>query len=269
MNRLDDLKKQRKHLVIYLMAGDPDIKSTEKLIYLLNKTGVSVIELGIPFSDPIADGVAIQQAGERALKNRINLEKVLLLVKKVREKVKIPIVFMTYYNLIFNYGIKKFVDDAINSGVDGAIIPDLPFDEEKELYNYAKNKGFYLIYLVAPTNSIERAKKIVEKSMGFVYYILVKGVTGMRKELPVDVKLLNHLKQNSGKPFFAGFGISNVSQIRDILKYFDGIIVGSAFVKILEKFSRDKKKMFEKAETFLNKFIKEVKNFEKKEKSKK
>lgn len=266
MNRLDDLKKQKKHLVIYLMAGDPDIKSTEKFIYLLDKIGVSVIELGIPFSDPIADGVAIQQAGERALKNKINLKKVLLLVKKIRKKVKIPIVFMTYYNIIFNYGIKKFVDDAIKCGVDGAIIPDLPFDEEKELYDYANKKDFYLIYLVAPTNSIERAKKIVEKSKGFVYYILVKGVTGMRKELSVNVKLLNHLKRNSGKPFLAGFGISKKCQIRDILKYFDGIIVGSAFVKILEKFAKNKEKMFKKAEEFINEFITEVKNFEKKEK---
>ncbi|MCE5301112.1 MAG: tryptophan synthase subunit alpha, partial [Spirochaetia bacterium] len=163
MNRLDMLKNsKRKHLVLYTMAGDPDLKATQDIIYTMAAEGVSLIELGVPFSDPVADGVTIQQAGERSMKNGTNLAQVMGLVKKIRRTVTIPIVFMTYYNLIYTYGIKRFVDDALAAGVDGAIIPDLPFDEEKEFGNYAAKKGFYLIYLVSPTNTPARMKKIVE-----------------------------------------------------------------------------------------------------------
>ncbi len=261
MNRLHKLKEQnKKHLIIYLMAGDPDIKTTEKLIYLLDELNVSVIELGVPFSDPIADGVTIQRAGERALKQGVNLLKVFYLVKNVRKKVKIPIVLMTYYNIIFNYGVEKFIIDAKKSGIDGVIIPDLPFDEEKYIQKKAKENEFCIIYLVSPTNTLQRAKKIVEKSQGFVYYILIKGVTGTNKRFSFDLNYVKNIKKLTEKPIFAGFGISKPQEVKKIMKYFDGIIIGSAFVNIIEKYSNNKVMLFKKSKDFINSFSNEVNN---------
>ncbi len=260
MNRLYKLNRNEKHLIIYLMAGDPDIKTTEKLIYLLDELNVSVIELGVPFSDPIADGVTIQRAGERSLKHGIDLKKVFILVKKVRQKVKIPIVLMTYYNIIFNYGVKKFIIDAKKSGIDGVIIPDLPFDEEIDIQKKAKENEFCIIYLVSPTNTFQRTKKIVEKSQGFVYYILVKGVTGTNKSFSFDLNYVKNIKKLTGKPIFAGFGISKPQEAKEILKYFDGIIIGSAFVNIIEKYSNNKIMLLKKCKNFINSFLNEVKN---------
>ncbi len=262
MNRLYNLEKQnKKHLIIYLMAGDPDLKTTEKLIYLLDKIGVSVIELGVPFSDPIADGVTIQKAGDRALKQGINLKKVFLLMKKVRKKVNVPIVLMTYYNIIFNFGIKKFIIESKKSGIDGAIIPDLPFDEESEIYDLAVKNDFCIIYLVSPTNTISRTKKIVEKSMGFVYYILVKGVTGINnKRSSFDFRHLKILRKFSKKPIFAGFGVSMPHEVKEILRYFDGVIIGSAFVNIIEKYGNKTEKLLKECKKFVCKFLTGVKN---------
>lgn len=260
MNRLYQLNStNKKHLIIYLMAGDPDLKTTEKLIYLLDKLGVSVIELGVPFSDPIADGVTIQKAGERALKQGVNLEKVFLLMKKVRKKIKTPVVLMTYYNIIFNYGVEKFIVTAKKSGIDGVIIPDLPFDEEKDLYKLSLKNDFCIIYLVSPTNTFLRAKKIVEKSMGFVYYILIKGVTGTNKKSAFNLSYLNSLKKIAKKPIFAGFGVSKVKQVKEILKYFDGVIIGSAFVNIIAKYGKSKC-LLPECEKFIKSFLNEAKN---------
>lgn len=242
-------------MVFYLMAGDPDMEATYSLISMMERRGVSAVEIGIPFSDPVADGPAIQRAGLRALKKGVNISNTLELVKKLRFKVKIPLIAMTYYNIILSYGVKKFVDDSLKAGLDGAIIPDLPFDEEREFYDYALKKGFYLIYLVSPSNKPERIKKIVEKSRGFVYYILLKGVTGSGNRDKNPYSAVKKVKRVSDKPVFAGFGISEPKQAQAALKYADGAIVGSAFVSLCEKYGASKKMLMKKAEDFVKKFI--------------
>jgi tryptophan synthase alpha chain len=259
-NRIDSLDKSRKHLVIYLMAGDPSLRTTEKLIYNLSASGVSLIELGVPFSDPVADGKVIQAAGQRALLRGVSMKDSLALVKKVRKKIKTPIVFMTYYNLIYNYGWKRFIDDALGAGVDGAIIPDLPFDEEKDFYEYSVKKGFYLIYLVSPANGIGRVKKIVEKTRGFVYYILLKGTTGARKKSEADFSNIKNIKKFTGKPVFAGFGISTPLQARAVFKHADGVIIGSAFVELAAEFGGSGPALVREAGKFVKKFMKEADN---------
>ena len=256
MNRLDTLKdNSKKHLVIYLMAGDPDLKTTEQLIYSLAEQGVSAIELGVPFSDPVADGPTIQLAGQRALKKGVTIGKTLELVKKVRKSVITPIILMLYYNLIYSYGLKKFTDDCLKAGVDGVIVPDLPYDEEKEFYNYAENKGFCVICLVSPTNTTARMKKIVEKSRGFVYYILLKGVTGAQSSLTSDFKFLSEIKKSASKPVFAGFGISTPEQAATVAKHVDGVIIGSAYVSLIEKYSKSKKNLLLRSKRFINSFL--------------
>ncbi len=259
MNRIDMLAHSKgKSLVIYLMAGDPDLKATEALIYTLAKEGVSLIEIGIPFSDPVADGPSIQAAGERAIKTGTTIKNTLEMIKRVRKTVSIPMVFMTYYNLIYSYGIKKFVDDSLKAGVDGAIIPDLPFDEEADFYNYSLNKGFYLIYLVSPANTAERMKKIVEKSRGFVYYILLKGVTGARKKQVSDLGALKSLKKITKKPILAGFGISTPQQAEKVSLVADGVIIGSAFVNLVQKYGKHPARLKVEAGKFVRAFKKRL-----------
>ncbi len=256
MNRMDMLKTGTKKLVVYLMAGDPGLKETEELIVTLAQSGVSLVELGIPFSDPIADGPVIQKAGERALKRGVTIDKCLKVIENVRKKgIQVPIVAMTYYNLIHHYGSKRFVDSALKAGLDGAIIPDLPFDEEAEFHNYAKKRGFNLVYLVAPSNTMDRAKKIVEKSRGFVYYILQKGVTGGSKSVNSGFHMLQHVKTLSKIPVFAGFGVSDPLQAKEILKIADGVIIGSAFVSLCEKYGKNRNMLLKNAKMFVKKFL--------------
>jgi len=256
MNRIDGLKG-KKSLVIYLMAGDGGAKTTLEVCEAIADAGADLIEIGIPFSDPMADGVVIQKAGERSLALGTSCADVLKMVKRLREKINTPLAAMTYYNIIHAYGPEKFVDHALKAGLDAAIIPDLPFDEEKEFRNYAKARGFYLVYLVAPSNTPERAKKIMENSSGFVYYILQKGVTGARKGGLTGLDGLKALKKASDKPVFAGFGISEPSQAGKVLKDADGVIIGSAFVSLFEKYS-NRKTLVKKAREFTLKFKKEV-----------
>jgi len=256
MNRMEMLNSKTKKLVVYLMAGDPGLKETEDLIVTLAQSGVSLVELGIPFSDPVADGPVIQKAGERAIARGININKCLKVIENVRKKgIHVPIVAMTYYNLIHHYGSKRFVDRALKAGLDGAIIPDLPFDEEPEFHNYAKKHGFNLVYLVAPSNTMERAKKIVEKSRGFVYYILQKGVTGGSKTGSSGFRMLQHAKKLSKIPVFAGFGVSDPEQAKEILKIADGVIIGSAFVSLCEKYGKNRNMLLKNAKMFVKKFL--------------
>ena len=259
MNRMDSLKdKTKKHLVIYTMAGDPEMKATETAIYSLADAGVSLIEIGIPFSDPVADGPTIQRAGEIAIGGGTTIANTMELVKKVRKTVETPMVFMLYYNLILSYGTEKFIDDAIKCGIDGAIIPDLPFDEEEGFYEYAKKSGFYIIYLVSPTNTPSRMKKIVEKSSGFVYYILQKGVTGARKKSSGELKELRVIKKIAKKPVFAGFGISTPEQASVVANYADGVIIGSSFVSLVEKCGSDMAKLKVETGKFVKSFLKRL-----------
>ena len=258
MNRIDKKfkelrKKRKKAFIAFIMAGDPSLSATKKLIFELEARSVDIIELGVPFSDPLADGLTIQRSSERALKNKVTLNSVCNLVKSVRSHTQIPIVFLTYYNLIHHYGLKRFIQKASLSGVDGIIIPDLPPEESKELCSYAKKKRFSIIHLAAPTSSKERLIKIATASKGFIYYVSLTGTTGARKELPKEISSdLRRLKRITKTPICVGFGISTPEQVKSISKSADGVIVGSAIIKVIEKNRKDKD-LIKKVGTFVKK----------------
>lgn len=233
-NRLRDNKE--KALIPYIMAGDPDLKKTEKLILEIEKAGAHIIELGVPFSDPLADGPTIQKASDRSLACGTSLRKVLSLVKRVRRRCDIPIVLMTYYNPIFRYGETQFTEDAVTCGVDGVIVPDLPPEEGSRLIKAARKSGIDIIFLLAPTSTDERIKKISRLSKGFIYYVSLTGVTGMRKNLAEDLRSnLERIKGFTDKPIAVGFGVSTPKQVTQASRWADGVVVGSAIVNLVEK----------------------------------
>ncbi|MCX5693345.1 MAG: tryptophan synthase subunit alpha [Candidatus Omnitrophica bacterium] len=256
MNRIDKKFKElrednKKAFIAFIMAGDPSLAITKKLILELDKQGADVIELGVPFSDPIADGPTIQKASERGLKSRTTLADVFKIARSVRSIIQTPIVFLMYYNLVFHYGLERFVKDAIFSGVDGVIIPDLPVEESKDLRMIAKRHAFSVIHLLAPTSSIERIKKVSNASTGFIYYVSLTGTTGTRVKLPKELKLsIKNIKKITKKPVCAGFGISTPEQVKEVQKAADGAIVGSAIVKVIEKNIR-KKDLVKKVGSFV------------------
>ncbi|MGB2706032.1 MAG: tryptophan synthase subunit alpha [Candidatus Omnitrophota bacterium] len=241
MNRIDRLfrdlrKKRKKAFIVYIAAGDPSLGETGKLIIELEKSGVDLVEIGIPFSDPLADGPTIQKASQRALSKGASVKSILRMVHRTRKKVSLPLVFMTYYNPVYHYGLAKFVRDSKSAGVDGVIIPDLPPEEAKEIIGISKKENFATIFLAAPTSTKKRLKDIAARSTGFIYYVSLTGVTGARKKLPRDIiEHVRSLKRITKKPVCVGFGISRPEQARKISRLADGIIVGSAVIKVIEK----------------------------------
>jgi len=241
MNRIDkkfnELRKRRKKAFIaFVTAGDPSLKITEELVYSFERNGVDIIELGVPFSDPLADGPTIQASSQRSLKNGTNLHKILNTVKRIRQRSQVPIALMTYYNPIFHYGESKFIKDAQKYGVDGVIIPDLPPEEATSFIKSAKARRLATSFFLAPTTTRQRMKKIVKAATGFVYYVSLTGVTGARK--PFSAKNMANIrsaKRMTKKPICVGFGISTPTQVRSVAKICDGVIVGSAIVKQIEK----------------------------------
>lgn len=222
----------KKAFIPYLMAGDPDLETTAQRALLLEKCGADIIELGVPFSDPVADGPAIQRAAERALKSGTTLGKVLPFVRDLRRHIRVPLVLMTYYNIIFRYNEVRFASDAVDAGVDGAIIPDLPPEEAETFTTAAGRSGLDTIFLVAPTSTRERIERIVAASTGFVYYVSMTGTTGAT--LALDERFAEHLefvREASQKPVAVGFGISNAEDARAMAQIADGVIVGSALVR--------------------------------------
>jgi len=237
MNRIDKkfrrLKKEGKQAFIaFITAGYPDLATTARLVLELERKGVDIIELGVPFSDPMADGPVIQASSEYSLEKGTNLVKILDLVKRLRKNTTLPICLMTYYNPVFCFGDRRFVDRAITSGVDGVIIPDLPPEEAAEFIRYANSKGLADICFIAPTSSDSRIKKISRIDRGFIYYVSLTGVTGGRKALASDLKKnLAKIKKVTAKPVCVGFGISSPAQVRWVQSISDGVIIGSAIVK--------------------------------------
>jgi tryptophan synthase alpha chain len=226
MSNLSKAFSKRKALITYITAGDPNLATTEKLIYQLEKAGADIIELGIPFSDPLADGPVIQASHQRALKKNVSLADVFKLVGKVRKKTQIPIAFMLAYNLAAQYGPKKFHEDMEKFGVDESIVPDLPPNE-------ASYKG---VYFVAPTSTDEGIKKVAEMSTGFIYLISVAGITGKRDKIDEDLKsIVSRIRKYSKLPIAVGFGISKPAQAAQVAKIADGVIVGSAIVDLIAK----------------------------------
>ena len=238
MSRIDRtfkiLKNRRQvALIPFIVAGDPDLETTEALVLKMAESGADIVELGVPFSDPIADGPIIQAASQRALQNGVNLRDIFGLAERLKG-IDIPLVLMTYFNPVFCFGLKDFAEGCQKSGVDGVIIPDLPPEEAGLWISEARRMNLDTIFLVAPTSPPERIRLVGRCSRGFIYYVSVTGVTGTRENLPEEVGLaVKRIKEVSQKPVAVGFGISTPEQAKTVSRFADGIIVGSAIVKII------------------------------------
>ncbi len=230
----DELKaKNKKALVTFVTAGDPDMETTEKTVLEMFENGADIIELGVPFSDPIAEGPTIQKASLRSLSGGTTLDKIFDLVKSLRQKTDKPLLLMMYINTIFKYGTQRFFENCKAYSIDGVIVPDMPFEERDEIQSVADEYGIYNINLVAPTSQ-ERVSMIAARSKGFVYVVSSLGVTGTRKEITTDFDtLLAPFKNGSYCPHCIGFGISTPEQAANISKHADGVIIGSAIVNII------------------------------------
>ena len=226
------LSTHGKAFIPYIMAGDPSLARTKELVAVLEACGADIIELGVPFSDPLADGPTIQKAAQRALSGGVTLGSVIGIVGEIRTASQVPIILMTYYNLIFKYGEERFVNDASAAGVDGIIVPDLPPDEARDLMRYSRRKGFDTIFLLAPTSTEERIRKVARASRGFIYYVSITGITGSR--LSLDSSIESHIakiREESRKPVAVGFGVSTPGEASDVARFADGVIVGSSIVQ--------------------------------------
>lgn len=232
----EKLANGEKLFVPYIMAGDGGVDILQERIHFLEECGVSAIELGIPFSDPVADGPTIQKAGLRSLKEGTTLKGVLENLREFKGERKVPIIIMAYINLIFRYGVEKFVEDAREAGVDGVIIPDVPMEEEDLVAEHLGKNNIAFIRLVALTSSKERVKEIARRSEGFLYAVSVMGTTGARKSHEEQVAdYLEMLKKYSSVPVLAGFGVSSVDQARKLNAHCDGVIVGSRIVDLFHE----------------------------------
>ena len=236
MSRIASIfRSGRKVLIAYITVGYPDIKATEKIATVLSASGCDLIELGIPFSDPLADGATIQKASFHALQNGITPEICLDVARQLSQKVDIPLVFMTYFNPVFSYGLEKFCRACARSGIDGLIIPDLPPEEGVELEAITQKQVLDLIYLLTPTSTEKRVKIVAEQSRGFIYLVSVTGVTGARDSLPVDLAaFVARVRQATTTPLCIGFGISTPEQAGKIAQIADGVIVGSRLIQLME-----------------------------------
>lgn len=234
----------------FISIGDPDIETSLEIAKTLVKNGADIIELGFPFSDPMADGKVIQKSYERALKRKISMEDAFSFIKKLKNYRDIPVILFTYYNPVFILG-KKFAEGAKSAGIDGILAVDLPPEESAELTKYIQDKNIYQIYLLAPTTGNERMKDILSCAKGFVYYVSVTGVTGARKSLPETIRTkVKEIKKISSIPVGVGFGISSKEQAKDIGKSADAVIIGSKIIQFIEDNINDKPAMLRKISEF-------------------
>lgn len=242
--RLSTLKSQQsKALVTFITAGDPDLSATQEMIYILEDAGADIIELGVPFSDPMADGPTIQLSSERALASGTTLHGILEVVRKVRTRSQIPIVLMGYLNPVHAYGYDSFCKDAAAAGVDGVLLVDMPPEESQELTNPARHYGLDVIFLLTPTSDAARISVVNQIGSGFVYYVTVTGVTGARTSVSDTLaQELTRVKRTLSFPIMAGFGISTPEQAAEVGQLADGVVVGSAIVKLFEQYSGEELK---------------------------
>jgi len=232
-------KKGKKALVAYLTAGYPDLRVTREIILAFDRAGVDVLELGIPFSDPTADGPIIQEASQAALKNGVTLARILDLLADLRGSTEMPVILFSYYNPIFVFGAERFARQAAAAGADGVLVVDLPVEEAEELRMSTDKAGLDFITLVAPTTGIDRTKKMVKGASGFIYYISLTGVTGSGGAVVEEIRdRISVIRKISDLPVVAGFGISNPSQAREIASVADGIVVGSAIIRLIGEHAR-------------------------------
>ena len=245
-------EKNEKALIPFITAGDPDLKVTGELVLALEDAGADIIELGVPFSDPLADGPTIQASSQRALLAGVRLDKIFELVREIRKTTEVPIVLMSYYNPIYKYGTENFAAHAVSSGVDGVIISDLPPEEAAEWREHSQTYGLDTIFLAAPTSPRERIELVAQYTTGFIYCVSRTAVTGARDQLPEGLEeLVLRIKSLSDKPVVVGFGISNPQQVHQVGQWSDGVVVGSALVQIIED-NIAKGEFLEKAAKFIN-----------------
>ena len=239
MSRISEAFKNKKAFIPFITCGDPSLEVSEQLVVAMAQAGADLIELGIPFSDPTAEGPVIQAASTRALAGGVTTDKIFQMVRRLRKTVQIPMVFMTYANVVFSYGTERFVKTAADVGMDGLILPDVPYEEKEEFDSVCRVYGLDLISLIAPT-SHERISMIAREASGFVYCVSSLGVTGMRSEITTDVgQMVSLVKAEKNIPCAIGFGISNPQQAREMARVSDGVIVGSAIVKLCGEYGQD------------------------------
>ena len=239
MSKIKEAFQDKKAFVGFLTAGDPSLEKTEEFIIEMERAGASLIEIGIPFSDPIAEGPVIQGANIRALNGGVTTDKIFEFVRTLREDVKIPLVFMTYANVVFSYGAEVFLSTCKEIGIDGIILPDLPFEEKEEFEPLCEKYDVDLISLIAPTSQ-ERIAMIAREAKGFLYIVSSLGVTGARSEITTDLSsIVNVVRENTDIPCAIGFGISTPEQARKMAGIADGVIVGSAIIKLMAEYGTD------------------------------
>ncbi|NWF77094.1 MAG: tryptophan synthase subunit alpha [Chloroflexi bacterium] len=238
MSRIASVFAQASHIALipYITVGYPSVETTLKVVPLFASSGCDIIELGIPFSDPLADGATIQRASYHALKQGVTPKVCFEVAQELRRQMKIPLVFMTYYNPVLKFGLEQFCSKCAEVGIDGLIIPDLPPEEGQELEKSTKKHGLDLIYLLAPTSTEERIELVAARSSGFVYLVSLTGVTGARDELPRELEsFVANVRRRTEKPLCVGFGVSTAEQARRIAKVADGVIVGSRIIQLLDE----------------------------------
>jgi tryptophan synthase alpha chain len=222
-------------LIPYVTAGDPDLEMTKRLVREMVRRGGDIVEIGVPFSDPLADGPIIQRASQRALQHGTTLRKILRTVSELRQDVDVPLVLLTYYNPVLRYGEEAFVADALDAGVDGIIVPDLPPEEGQSLMELTTDTPLEMIFLAAPTSTSARLALISEASRGFIYYVSRLGTTGVRESLADDLRMmLERLRSSTSKPIAVGFGVSTPDHVRLVAELADGVVVASAILKLME-----------------------------------
>ncbi|MCR5720296.1 MAG: tryptophan synthase subunit alpha [Lachnospiraceae bacterium] len=244
--------ENKKAFIPFITCGDPDMETTLKVVREAAANGADLIELGIPFSDPTAEGPTIQEANLRALKNGIKTDDVFELVKEIRKDVTVPMVFMTYANVVFSYGAERFISKCAEVGIDGIILPDLPFEEKDEFLPVCRKYKVDLISLIAPTSK-DRIKMIASEAEGFIYLVSSLGVTGTRSEITTDLgSIVSEIRKYSKVPCAIGFGISTPEQAKKMAALSDGAIVGSAIIKLLAKYGSD-------APSYVGEYVKSMK----------
>lgn len=253
MNKISRTFENGKAFIGFVTAGDPDLETSEKIMLKMAEAGCDLIEIGIPFSDPIAEGPVIQEANLRSLSQGTTTDKVFELTERVSKQIDIPLVYMTYLNVLFKYGYDNFLEKAVKAGISGVIIPDLPFEEKQELQSVAEKYGIDVISLIAPTSE-NRIKMIASDAKGFVYAVSSLGVTGTRSEITTDLDTITkHIKDVTDVPVAIGFGINTPEQAKKYADIADGVIVGSAIVKIIAKHGKN-------APGEVYKYVKEMKD---------
>lgn len=253
MSKIQNAFKNGKAFISFITVGDPDLESSKRAILEMVKNGTDLIELGIPFSDPMAEGPTIQSANVRALKNGITTDDIFDFVKDIRKEVSIPMVFMTYSNVVFSYGSERFIKICSEIGIDGLILPDCPYEEKEEFSDICKKYDIDLISLIAPTSE-NRIAMIAKEAKGFVYLVSSLGVTGTRSEIKTDLEsIVRVVRENTDVPCAIGFGISTPEQAQKMAAISDGVIVGSAIIKLLEKYGTD-------APKFIGEYVKSMKD---------